>query len=173
MKTAPNQTAFETAPDKVNDTNLYAIALIETVLRCERPEQFLTETMLRRARLFLPYCLKPAGDGLVLAVNRDYQPLGVTNSRGAINYNSQKYAALRLPEAGLDRSLLDDGYFFIGHGPSSSLASDRWEYLFKLWWSLRGFGMKCPNIPIPAMEKISRQFGLDFQQVLGMSGALS
>lgn len=154
-------------------TTPYVIDLLETALRCGRPEQFPTVTMLRRARPFLPYCLKSLEDGSVLPVNRDYMPLGVTHSLDAVDYDSQNFASLRLPGPGLDRALLGNGYFFMGHGPFSSLASDRWEYLFKLWWSLRGFGMKCPNIPIPAMEKISRQFGLNFQQVLGMSGALS
>ena len=154
-------------------TTPYVIDLLETALRCERPEQFPTVTMLRRVGPFLPYCLKSLDDGSVLPVNRDYMPLGVTNSLDAVDYDSQNFASLRLPGLGLDRSLLGNGYFFIGHGPFSSLASDRLEYLFKLWWTLRGFGMKCPNLPIPALEMMSRKFGLDFHQVLSLSGVLS
>ena len=28
-------------------------------------------------RIFLPYCIEPAGDGTFLVVNRDYKPIGI------------------------------------------------------------------------------------------------
>lgn len=151
----------------------YTVEMLETVLRFERPEQSPTETMLRIARPFLPYSLQPAGDGSVLPLNRDYMPLGVTRSLDAIDFRSPKFSSLRLPESVIDWSLLERGYFFSdATNPLNGGASGRWEYIFKVWWSLRGLGLRCPDLPIPALEKLSRKFSLDFQQVLSLSEVL-
>ena len=127
-----------------------------------------------KMRPLLPYNLKPVGDGFVLPLNRDYFPLGVTRSSDVVYYDSPEYASLHLPDNCINRSILLDGeYFFMDEdSPLSGSKVDRCNYIFRLWWALHNLGLKCPNLPIPAMETSAKRFGLDFQYVLTLSEVL-
>ena len=150
--------------EKVNHTKPYAVDLIESALTWNSVPT--TKAALRRIRPLLPYCFIKLDSAYVLPVNRDYMPLGVGHLHGFVNYS--EFQSLRLASGDLDGSLLRPGGYLFNDScsPLTGSASDRSDYLVRLWWSLRRYGFTSPKTPIPVLKRCAARCGIEFRLVL-------
>jgi hypothetical protein len=97
---------------------------------------------------FLPYRLEPAGDGFAILRNDCYMTIGTPRS----HRTRQDYESLKVPEAGIDRSLLLNGDYFYHRstGPFMGRPHHCREYLFRLWWTFRKLRLP-PPMPFDQM----------------------
>ena len=150
--------------DKANHTKPYAVDLIESALTWNSVPT--TKAALRRIRPLLPYCFIKLDSAYVLPVNLDYMPLGVGHLHGFVNYS--EFQSLRLASGDLDGSLLRPGGYLFNDScsPLAGPVNDRSDYLLRMWWTLRHYGLKFPNLQIPVLEKSANRCGIEFRQVL-------
>ena len=156
MRSAPGR-------DKASLTKPYAVELIESALPWNSTP---SKAALRRTRTLLPYCFIKLDSAYVLPVNRDYMPLGVGYSLNCSNY--AEFESLRLSSGDLDRSLLNPGGYLFNDScsPLAGSTSDRNDYLFRLWWSLRRYGFASSKLPLLVLKRCAARCGIDFRLVL-------
>ena len=183
MKTSPNRTASESAPDKANSIKSsavnqrpYVIELIESTIFRAGSERMVIPplTIMKALRTVVPYCFKKANTDHTIPVNRDYMPLGFAKNGRFADYASPHFAAFWLTDSGLDRSIVnEDDYLFDDRSrPFSSSANDRRDYIFRLWWALRNFGLQPPKLPLDEMLKAADACSIDINLMLKELGRL-